>query len=484
MRDSNLLRLLRSLSPTQVNSLRRFLSRNYPVQNQLLQALQKYKPDFPPSEIDEQRVFQATFKTQAFNAQKLNACKYKLKSIIEDRLVMDELHDNPLVYQYILSQTMASHQQPELFYETNQKIQTLLEASPISLDHYWWEFRQLMHSEYSPATLGNSPDEHSQSQLLEILEKNGVLWKLLFNIEILSKDNYSNGQLAEVPFTEQEVQRLESAIETEPAFKLLNQLFLLFKNAQPVSFFHETILHFKDLSHRMSFLVQVVIVRYIGNYAINRYLQGKEEYLPILAELYEWALSVRIFSPNKPFSHTLFLNIFLCAVLSKSEPLKKSLMQHFSNALPRNYRANTILMCKAYDAFHSEAYDKAYNFVHKVRVKGDLNFGIRRQSILLRSVLMLYLNDQVEIEDLLNRTRAYRTFFRRNAPHFKPSRVNLYLNLEYFISRFVKILLQPELTNLQHLQKLIFDLEQESCLAKPWLLSTLQSEEYAKRISR
>lgn len=483
MRDSNLLRLLRSLSPTQLNSLRRFLSRNYPVQNQLLQALQKYKPDFLPSEIDEQKVFKATFKTQAFNAQRLNACKYKLKSIIEDRLVMDELHDNPLVYQYILSQTMASHQQPELFYETNQKIQTLLQASPISLDHYWWEFRQLMHKEYSPATLGNSPDEHSQNQFLGILEKNSALWKLLFNIEVRSKGNYFNGQLTEVPFTEQEVLRLESASEAEPVFKLLNQLFLLFKNTQPVGFFHETISQFKDFSDKVSFIVQVVIVRYIGNYAINNYLQGKEEYLSVLAEFYEWALSGRVFSPNKPFSHTLFLNIFLCAVLSQSETLKKSLMKRFSNALPDNYRANTILMCKAYDAFHSKAYDKAYNFVHEVRIKGDLNFGIRRQSILLRSVLMLYLDDQMEIEDLLNRTRAYQTFFQRNAAHIKSSRINLYLNLEYFISRFVKILLQPELTSPQYLQKLILELKEEPCLAKPWLLSTLQSE-YAKRVSR
>jgi hypothetical protein len=482
MRDSNLLRLLRSLSPTQLNSLRRFLSRNYPVQNQLLQALQKYKPDFPPSEIDEQKIFQATFKTQAFNAQKLNACKYKLKSIIEDRLVMDELHDNPLIYQYVLSQTMASHQQPELFHETNQKIQTLLEASPIGLDHYWWELRQLIYMEYSPATLGHSPDEHAQHQLLEILEKNSILWKLLFNIEVLSKGNYSNDTLTEVPFTKREALRLELVSQTEPVFKLLNQLFLLFKTVQPESFFYNIVVYFKDLSYKVSFLAQVVIVRYIGNYAINNYLQEKEEYLPALAEFYEWALDGHIFSTNKPFSHTLFLNIFLCAVLSESETLKRSLMARFSNALPGNYRAYTILMCKAYDAFHSEAYDKAYHFVHEVRIKGDLNFGIRRQSILLRSVLMLYLNDQVDVEDLLNRTRAYRTFFQRNATHIKSSRINLYLNLEYFISRFVKILLQPERTEAQQVQKLILELEQEACLAKPWLLRTLQSE-YVKLIS-
>jgi hypothetical protein len=95
---------------------------------------------------------------------------------------------------------------------------------------------------------------------------------------------------------------------------------------------------------------------------------------------------------------------------------------------------------------------------------------------------MLYLNDQVDVEDLLNRTRAYRTFFQRNATHIKSSRINLYLNLEYFISRFVKILLQPERTEAQQVQKLILELEQEACLAKPWLLRTLQSE-YVKLIS-
>ncbi|TXB62290.1 hypothetical protein [Phaeodactylibacter luteus] len=470
MKDSSLLRLLRSLSQSEIISLRRHLSKNYPTHNRLLGALLLYKPDFSPEAMDDLLIFQHTFPGRPNDKQKLNTAKYKLKSIIEDQIVFRQLKASPISYHHLLLKAMAVRQQPFLWQEYNALLSHHLQQSVHQIEQYWWRFRQHLREQYNPDSKSNTPDQLTLDQLHSALLKNNLLWKLLFNIESLSSKGFRHNSTTLLGFTSEEEALLSRVSSEDPLLLLLAQLYACFREQTTSALVEPLITTFKKVYADIGQAERLIIIRYISNYAIQAYLQTDDQFPGGLPDFYYWACSQKgAFPKSSPFSYTLYLNIYISGVLSGHQMLIQLLEDKYEGLLPVNFKGDTIALCQAYAFFHRQQYTQAHQQLQLISSKVNADFAVRRQSLLLRTALELYLSGQEELENLQNRCRAYRAFFLRNTHELPDNRLQRYLALEYFITRLLAELLHSAKPS-RGKAALLQELSTTPCMAKKWLL--------------
>jgi hypothetical protein len=474
MRESTLLKLLRALRPDERSELHRRLKKRNPAAGALLRALGQYLPELEPRSIDEEALFRQAFPGKAYAQQVLNNGKSQLKKEIEQYLVEQALARRPTAAQRLLTETLVLRHPQDAAEDVGKQFGKSLDEAVHSFERYFEAFHYHILEQYYLGKPANSAAPAHLQQARAQLDKGYLAWQLFFTLEGMNRRKYRDESAPPCPIPLEEGYWRELIQPDEPLLWLFDQCCQLYRAPQQAGLFDATFAQLKKSVSQLDELERFMLGRYLVNFCAWRLREGELKYKKALMDIYRWGEAEEIFVCQGLISHSTFINIAVTASMNKELEFAARFIASHEPYLASAWRADTLCLSRAFLYFHQTDYAAARRELEAIRQKEHYDFGLRRQSLLLRTLYCEYLDGAIDYATLEDRCRAYRVFFGRNNHQYSAELKNTYLRLEYFIKKMADYHNLLERGADYSPQALLEELLQRPCVAQDWVEEQLR----------
>jgi hypothetical protein len=469
MRESTLLKLLRALRPDELSELQSALRKRNPAAGALLRAFGKYLPELEPRSISEEALFRQAFPGKGYSQQALNNGKSQLKKEIEQFLVEQALARRPVVAQRLLAETLVLRHHQAAAEEIGKQFGKCLDETEHSFERYFEAFHYHIIQQYYLGKPANNAAPDDMLQAKTQLDKGYLAWQLFFLLESMNRSHYRAESAPPCPIPVEEGYWRSLIQPDEPLLWLFYQCCQLYRAPQQAGLFDAIFAQLKKSASLLGELERFMLARYLANFCAWRLRAGELQYKHALMALYRWGEAEKVFVYQSFISHSTFINIAVTASMTENLEFARQFIDSHEAYLPSTLRADTLCLSRAYLFFYLKDYPEARRELEAIRQKEHYDFGMRRQSLLLRTLYCEYLNEGIDFAMLEDRCRAYRVFFGRNNHQYSDELKNIYLRLEYFIKKMADCLNLLRQAKDCSPQALLEELPQRPCIARDWV---------------
>ena len=228
MKRNSAIQLLRLLSEEELRRLSKFLRSPYfnntPTLLTLFEQLRKWHPEYEERRIRPQIIWKKLHPGKAFSEQKYWWSNFKLRTLIEQFMTVEEMLGNK---HECKKQLIKSHQRRNaqgLFEKETEGLLNELKEQPHQDIHFYLDSMWLKHDYFfSPQTDKYGGAMYSVEDVMDDLDRFYALAKLKFSCEIKNRERIFSKQ---VP-----LQLLEECISTSSQYITENPAYLIFRKS-------------------------------------------------------------------------------------------------------------------------------------------------------------------------------------------------------------------------------------------------------------
>lgn len=413
MKNSRLLRVLSTLSPTELRQFADFVASPYFNKHKrlphLLKLISAYAPDFSASELTEEYLFEKLLPGEAFRKQRMRddlSLLYRLlKQFLSHQLLSQKRFEEELGF----LEQMVIRNELHVFGLQARSIEQQLEDAP---DRSWIHYRQrfqlanLINQAYGLQQRRKSND--SLQQKLDAFDIYYLSLKLKESCEAFNRKRILNSEvkLHLLPEIEKLMEDQEAPFHKEPVLRLYYSIYR--------SFQEESEFTFEQMDQALAEVAPILppsearaAYKFAQNFCIRHINRGEKSYQQRLFSLYQKLLDSGIIFQQGILAHSDFKNIVTLALRLKEIDWTQEFILSYGPVVNQAHRANAIGYAEALFLAESGQQSLAIRKLNSVSFS-DVFYDLSARHLLARTYW-----EAGEEEALRYHINAFQLFLRR-----------------------------------------------------------------------
>lgn len=212
--------------------------------------------------------------------------------------------------------------------------------------------------------------------------------------------------------------------DSEPIFDLY-LLILHFFNNKSEEHYHIIKQRYFEVIDKLNLSQRLIIHSCLGNFIFYFIKSGVDSFLKEQFILYKFGVSHKIYG-DKVIRSQPFINIVAASCLAKEINYAKEFLNQHKNKIDKPYKSDTLLVSKAFIAFHESKFDEAHRLASKIK-SDKAHFQLRSKTLLLRCIYEFARKDPSYEKTLSAKAIALERYFTRDIT-LSNDNVEAYLN--------------------------------------------------------
>ena len=426
MHRSKLIRLIKILDPDEFRLFYKFVRSIFYQNNQnlvnLYKYLRKYYPDFPPSKINKEKVFQHLFPGRPYSNDTLASLMSKLTRLVEEYLLILDLQDDAFERKKRLIRIYGKRNQFDFFEKGTKEL--LKELEQESLQNHQERIALYKNLYFHPLHNKYSLEDESLEHLMDNLDHYFTLSKMRYGVALKNKQKILSKPY-DLKFMEILTKEQELGSSVPPVFfELYRYTFALLEENTTSDFYKFEQLFFaqaKTLDLEDQMLLYLSGLNYINRQVNN----GHSAFSSIAFKWYKYGLSNDLLIKNNNIDQVTFGNIVVYGCREKQFDWTKSFISTYESYLDPEIKTDIVNYNLAWLHISMKEFHQAlsiltnYPFKEKDQAKTRLN--------IIRAMFELFLTDERYYSLLTANIHSFEVFISRNT-FFKKSTLKPYLN--------------------------------------------------------
>jgi hypothetical protein len=466
VRNSKIIDLLSSFSPTEVKHFKSFLESPYFNKKSGLLPFYDYiiahYPDFESEQLEKENVFEALFKEEVFEDKKIRYMMSDLAKLVERFLTIQFYEKDKERVNLDLLTCYLERDQDKHYLILKSKVEkdlteVLEEESEIHLKRMRFADLEELHFEQQRK---RRFDENIQIASNE-LDRYYFIKKLKYSCGMQDRQQFLSAAYQDnltdefLSFVE------ENAFLGSSVIKSYYAILLALKKDLDDKYFYQLKNILKDEADHIPNKELKEIYFYAINFCARKIRLGQDKFLSEALELYQKGIEQQILVQKGVLSPWTFTNVVKLALRLKQYDWIEQFIRRNGKKLPENFRQNAMNYNLAELFYYRKSFSEALDHLNRVKFS-DLNYYLGSRVMLIK----IYF-EQEEEQALLSQLAAFTMFLKRN------KEISIHLKRTYL--NFCNLLFSILKRNPKKLPQLEEKIERTSPLTdKVWLLQQLK----------
>ncbi len=419
MRNSRLIKIIQTLSPSEFRRFIDYIKSPYFNKNErltkLIEAIHQSAPEFGEASLSKKQLFKVMYGKSVFVEQQVHDALSQLLRLLERFLAQEKFQeDASSEYVYLLSSLNQRNVDDHFsrVYKKAQKI--LLKQNLPSESHYYKQY--LLNDvavEFESKKRIRSSQDSFDEELLELnrmLDKYYLLTKLHFACEILNRKNIVRS--FSFPHMLEEIQQFlaqeDHPYADDPIITIYYTIFQMLKDPDQTQHFNRLIVL---LEQHVNHFTKNELERLYGhaqNYCATKINQGNSDYYQQLFRIYRQLLENDILIRDGYLAHWYMKNIVTIGLRLKEYDWVESFLNTYERKLHPEVKEHVYAFNKANLLFETNRYSEAKLLLQQVEFT-DVLYHLSAKSILLK---IHY--EEKDDDSMSYLIQAFQVFLRRN----------------------------------------------------------------------
>ncbi len=461
MQNSKLIELLRSFDQKEFRLFHDFVASPYFNKNQDLVAfvayLEQLAPVFPAGKIKKQVVFGRLFPGAAFDEKKLAYLMNYLLRLAERFLAVQRYErEEMLTSCHVLDQYVERKLDKHSGFLFGKSRQLLEEGDKRDGQGFYHQY--LVARAASEQFIRQQIREFDPS-LQEVTDRLDAFYffhKLKYCCEMLNRQGIIQADY-QLHFAEEVARYLRQQERLDPLIEIYFRIYQSLFWPEEEENFAKLLWLIERYAHTIDPKTLREIYLYAINYCAPKIRKGKDDYIPVMLELYIRGIENRSLFDDGYLSHWTFSNVVKLALRLERYAWVETFIQEHVDSLPPTLRQDAEHYNLAELFYYKKDYDSVLNHLNQLHFT-DLHYHLGSRVLLLKT----YYELDAE-EPLLSLLASFSVYLRRNNKISVPMKKNC-LN-------FCNLLLQILRRNPKKWAAIGTDIEQTQPLAeRAWLV--------------
>jgi len=418
LEKSELIEILSNLSPKEFRGLGDFVCSPYFNKNEgvikLYNYFKKYYPDFPEKCLKKDNIFKELFPKMKYNDSHLRSLIFKLNSLAETLLAINEYRKDPYSEQFQLVNSLLDKSLDRRAGKIMaQREKKLKEIKNQNADYFYALYKlenmkDIIYSRmYRPLTIKDKPDEKLKAESDNFIKY--FLITILARYRYLLNKGSTVKTILDLDFLNEILSFLGSEgkkfLNVRLVWILYKQIMLLLHpNSEKIFIELKPIL--TDDSIPMDKEERKNGLAIIINYCINKYYSGFEKHRIYLNELYKYLIERNLYNRIKGgyFETAMFNNIITIALFTEDKEWAINFLEKYHSKLAPDSRANSYNMNYAKIYFKRKEFKTSLEYISKVDYE-DIYYKIH-----VRTLAIALHYEMNNFETAINIIESFRKF--------------------------------------------------------------------------
>ncbi|MCI4670120.1 MAG: hypothetical protein MRZ79_18430 [Bacteroidia bacterium] len=415
MVNTRLVKILKSLSPSEIRNFVNYVSSPYLNQNKRLEALAKYLqqiyPSFKSSTFEKDYLFKLMFPGEKFSDQKVHDQMSALLRLLEEFLAHSEWKNSPRERSVHLLVALHKRGFQDQFYRVMQKEEKELSKSNFrNSDHYYSSYK-LAH--VSDPILSRIKPKEVSDNLNSIsfnLETFYLAEKLRISCEMLNRKRILNIEVDTSRADElgEYLNDRGHSFLKEPLVAIYYQIFLTLKETDNKENYEKLVLLLDRYSHLFHSWQAYSMYVYALNYCVKNINQGKAGFREEMFMLFETLLEKDLLLEEGILSHSHYKNITNVGLSLKKYDWVKNFLEEYKLKLAPELRENAYTYNLSVFFYNQKKYKEARVLLQQIEFS-DVFYHLSAKSLLMR--IYYEVGDDDGFKYLVH---AFQAFLKRN----------------------------------------------------------------------
>lgn len=438
MSQLKLQKLLKTLTKPEMLRLGKFLRSpffNYsPVLVNFYELLKKQHPLFEAKKWRPEKMWAKVQPDKPFSEQRFWRMCSDLSLLVEKYLVQLELEHSETAATHLYIQALGRRDAYPLFEKAIERRVATLEQEEMR-NAEWFKEKMELYEMLHSHPLKDKLDfkDNSLGELMDCLDAYFLFQKVSFGMVLLSlerilKKKFDIRYLA--IFDEKELPILKE----NKIYQLHNYSFNLLQKGDESTLFKIKALLFENL-HSLKQEDQLLFFSNVLNFAIRKMNRGVEVYKNLVFNWYRLGLEHKIILNNQHLSEIAFQNIVHTACQVKAFEWTKNFIQEYNSYLKEDIRADCVAYNLATYYFYQNDFEQTINIL--TREQWIKNYQLPSKSLMVRSLFMIFLENNNNYDRLKNALLAFEVFMLRTKL-FPKIRLESHLNMVRVLKKLAR----------------------------------------------
>lgn len=473
MQKSNLIELIKVLTPKEFKEFGEFIESRYFNNNentlQLYNYIKKYYPQLNEKDIEKEKTYTAITGKKEYNDGFMRTAMFKLNKLAEEFFSITNTPqiDKDITYLNFLFNSKGAD---KLFEKKFKQVFDAFLKSQIKDKKYYYNLYQLqtllLAFNSKKRAFLNKKDFHAQE---EIDALDTLLTFYLLSALPEFRFFYNQAQVVNMKFEFNFLDEIISFLNRSnfhkniPELNLFYNELMLLKEGDEKYFYAIKEIASEDIDN-FNYRVKYNMMGLLANTAVTIYYNGKDKFLNERFEIYNIILEKRLY---KKYEDSYFDDMLFRIIVSTGLQLNKtewtaSFINNYIGEINPKDRENALNLNQARLKFHEKQYDEALKNVNEIRNVSQIHY---KTEIKILTLMILF--EQSNYADAVTLIDGYRHFL-YNDTILPENRKTRNYNFLKFTNELIKAKENPS-------AKIIYDLEFDikntpNTYEKEWLL--------------
>lgn len=423
MKNSKLIELLQTFDANEWRQFEAFVASPYFNSNenliQLCNFLARYAPDFTSSALTKEKAHQAIFPGTPFDARQMGYLMNYMIQLAEEFIAVQYYRRQEL---RMKGDILTEYYRRELEKHYNflyRKTREELDAAKPDVGRYEMEYMLAeVASQHFIRQRVRSSDPTLQNTV-NALDELYFLRKLRYSIEMLNRQAIISANY-ELSFIDEVQRYLSARAERPPLIDIYLYIYLSLANDSG-EHFQKLIQLIETYSEHIEQKENRGIYLYAINFCARKIRQGKDEYVPIVLNLYLRGIRDKSLFEDEYLSHWTYTNVVKLFLRQREFGQAEAFIKTYSDNLSPQSREDALHFNLAELYYQKKEYGEVLSHLSQLNFS-DLFYHMGSRTVLIKTY---YESD--EIESLLSLLASFSNFLRRNkkiAPGLKKTYLN------------------------------------------------------------
>lgn len=478
MSGNKLFQILKTFEKGELKRLRKVFESPYFVTNvrllTLFEYLRKCYPEFEPSKVSKEKLFQKLYPGQKFNDGLLRVVLREFTAAVEEFMLIERLRRDNFQKKRQLTREYGLRNIYPIFERETKALQTKLEKEPYRDADYFREMASLNFDYFfHPMTQKLTLEDEALTDLMDSIDKQFALTKYRIGSELKNRERI---------LAKKYEQRFLEAIDTEgengflsenPTAKIYRSLFDLYQ-PQPEE-------HFAFYSLKILFLENIgalkrwdkaMVATQLMNYAARQINSGNSSFNRDMFDIYKMGLEHDFIIDDNKINGVIFSNIVSVGCAIEEFEWTSGFIDNYKDFLYESEKAETVLMSTGFWHYSQKEYEKALDY-YNYQFSDPINQTTVRMYT-VRIYFERYMEDNSNFHFVISQFENFEKFLHRNSL-ITENRKKSNLNLVAILKKLTNDLFQNKnsATIKDSIQAMIA--QKKLLTGKKWILEKLET---------
>lgn len=413
MKKAKVIRLLRSLSLSEMDALEQFLSSPYYNQDmevvRLFEVLKRFYPAFDAPELNKSLLFRQVFPKQPYDDKQLRYLMSDLNKLAEQFLGVQEMERDPYRPMLARLERLSAKGLDKGYRQVVRNLKKELENPKVDSSEYFLtrlQWSELRERHFQRQRLRKF--DPSIQQAAENLDRYYFLHRLKLACAMLDRQTIVQADY-ELNLSAAWIRHLEEqSFFNEPIIQVYYAIFQALLNEEEERHFVTLKNFLEEKAFSLASRDLKDIYLFAINYCARKIRQGRERYVTEALSLYRSGIESEVLIDEGVLSPWTFTNVVKLSLRLQHYEWIEGFIRDYAPKLPEDFRDNALHYNLAELYYYTDRFEEAQEHLNQV-VFSDLNYYLGARVMLAK----IYFETDQE-EPLLSLVSSFTIFLKRN----------------------------------------------------------------------